>query len=44
LETSAIMTTQIANLGDSVPLYSTRASPDFATWLHAAGVALAVTT
>ncbi len=38
------MTTQIANLGNSVPLYSTRASPDFAAWLHASGAALAVTT
>src|SRR3974390_11525 len=38
------MTTQIANLGDSVPLYSTRASENFAAWLHASGAARAATT
>jgi hypothetical protein len=38
------MTTQVATQGDSVPLYSTRVSENFAAWLHASGATLAVTT
>jgi hypothetical protein len=40
----AMMTTQICNLGASVPIYATRAAPNVAAWLDAAGIALAVTT
>src|SRR4051812_17310855 len=38
------MATEISNTGDSVPLYSTRASPHFANWLYSTRATLAITT